>query len=210
MVDAAQHHLEQIRELSSTYRAGTRSSFTAVRELFQMLLVATVMADGQAVVMHEHKREARLLAGRGLEPLCLRDGRFLRLTVVLRLDQSDDGRRLKVLESSFQYQNSWDEHEPQEIFRYDYLRQPGNDPHPTAHLNIHGHLCVASALSSDRPLSRVHFPTARVSLEAVIRCLADQFGVPCREAPDIWRPMLSEAERAFLPIAHQPLSGPEH
>lgn len=45
-------------------------------------------------------------------------------------------------------------------------------------------------------------------LEGVIRLLVEEFGVPCNQPPAIWRPVLAEAERAFLEIAHQPLSGP--
>ena len=56
-------------------------------------------------------------------------------------------------------------------------------------------------------LHRVHFPTGRMPLEGVIRLLADQFGVPCAEDASTWRPVLAETERAFLDIAHMPLSG---
>jgi hypothetical protein len=45
-------------------------------------------------------------------------------------------------------------------------------------------------------------------MEGVIRLLADQFGVPCNEPPEVWRPVLAEAEQTFLDIAHRPLSGP--
>ena len=61
------------------------------------------------------------------------------------------------------------------------------------------------------PLDRSPFPnpTQRISLEAVIRLLIEQFGVPANQPPDIWRPMLTESEAAFLEIAHRSLSGPE-
>jgi hypothetical protein len=59
-------------------------------------------------------------------------------------------------------------------------------------------------------MERIHFPTGRVSLEAIIRLLADQFNTPCREDPDLWRPVLAETERAFLEIANRPLAGPDH
>lgn len=38
--------------------------------------------------------------------------------------------------------------------------------------------------------------------------LLKEFGVPCNQPATVWRPMLAEAERSFLEIAHQPLSGP--
>lgn len=126
--------------------------------------------------------------------------------VACYLDVDDErGPLLKVSESSFQYQedeagNDW-------IVRYDYLREPGPDPHPTAHLQIRGQL-HADVLSDDKPLDRVHFPTGRVALEGVLRLLAEQFDVPTAEQPEVWRGVLSESERAFQRIAHRPQSGP--
>jgi hypothetical protein len=46
-------------------------------------------------------------------------------------------------------------------------------------------------------------------LEGVIRLLADQFAVPCARDAAVWRPVLTEAEREFLKIAHVPLTGPD-
>jgi hypothetical protein len=92
--------------------------------------------------------------------------------------------------------------------RYDYLREPGLDGHPQAHLQVRGGLVETGVLRPSHPLERVHFPTGRVSIEGVIRLLADQFGLPCNESPEVWRPVLAEAERMFLDIAHRPLSGP--
>jgi hypothetical protein len=62
------------------------------------------------------------------------------------------------------------------IFRYDYLRHPASQ-HPPAHLQIRGKLTEQSVLRQGQPLERVHFPTSGVSLEAIIRVLAVQFGV---------------------------------
>ena len=63
-------------------------------------------------------------------------------------------------------------------------------------MQVRGNLledCLPQATSLDR----VHFPTARVSLEAVIRLLVKQFGTPCHSEPELWRPVFAEAERAF-------------
>lgn len=46
-------------------------------------------------------------------------------------------------------------------------------------------------------------------MEAALRLLADQFGVPCNTEPEVWRPALAVSEEAFIEIAHQPISGPE-
>jgi hypothetical protein len=145
----------------------------------------------------------------GHEPagaLPLNDGRFLRLHVTLSLEDTPEGRRLKVLKSSFQYQV--DQQGERWIVRYDYLREPGPDPHPQAHVQIRGALLEAGVPARRGLLEHVHFPTGRVSVEAVIRLLADQFSVPCNEQPEVWRPVLAESERLFQEIAHRPLSGP--
>jgi hypothetical protein len=143
-----------------------------------------------------------------LNPLPLNDGRFLRLYFLLERMRTDEGWRLKVRESSLQYQATA-QSDDQWICRYDYLREPGPDPHPQTHLQVNGTLAAVGVLPPDHPLGRVHFPTDRVSLEAVIRLLADQFSVLCHTESALWRPVLAESERAFQEIAHRPLSGPE-
>lgn len=146
------------------------------------------------------------LGNQGRDPVALQDGRYLRVMVACYLDADDErGPLLKVAESSFQYQA--DEAGDDWIVRYDYLREPGEDPHPTAHLQIRGQL-HADVLSEDRPLDRVHFPTGRVPLEGVLRLLVEQFRVPTGEPPEVWRGVLAESEQAFQRVAHQPPFGP--
>lgn len=146
------------------------------------------------------------LGEQGRRPVALRDGRYLRVMVACYLDTADErGGLLKVSESSFQYQSDPDGRDW--IVRYDYMREPGGDPHPAAHVQVRGQL-HADVLPKRRPLERVHLPTGRVSLEAVIRLLIEQFEVPPTEPPGVWRAVLSESEQAFQRIAHQPRSGP--
>lgn len=139
-------------------------------------------------------------------PLKLRDGNWLRVALSLELSKSTEAPkgRLKVVKSSFQYQADQDGDE--EMWRYDYLRQPGGDPHPQAHLNIHGTL---NHHPLGRSLEKIHFPTNRISIEAVIRLLIEQFGVPTKHEASVWRPVLTCSEQAFAEIAHRPLSGPD-
>jgi hypothetical protein len=122
------------------------------------------------------------------------------LTVGLYIAPTAEQNRLKVRHSSYQYQ--LDREGERWVFRYDYLRIPPA-PHPASHVQINGSL-VEDCLPATRTLPRVHFPTDRVSLEAVIRLLADQFGTPCGTEPEMWRPILRETEQAFLQIAHHP------
>lgn len=187
-----------------------RTCFQAFADLAQLLLSRTVLGSGQFVRLSRSAASTRVQTLGGLggptTPVQLRNDFWLRVAVTLRLDDTDAGRRLKVLKSSFQYQA--DEGGLEEIFRYDYLREPGPDPHPQSHLNLHGDLHVARALPRGRPLQRVHFPTARVSLEAVIRLLIEQFEVPSATPAEAWRPLLAQSEADFREIAHQPPSGP--
>lgn len=68
--------------------------------------------------------------------------------------------------------------------------------------------CSFEAHSSMGDAQRIHFPTRRVSLEAVIRLLIQEFKVPPRKPAEFWRSLLSESEAIFLDIAHQSRAGP--
>ena len=191
--------------------AGGRDAYASFQELAALLLRLTVLRpEGMVRLSYESSgRDWAILGGAAgpLDPLPLNDGRFLRLSVGLYLASDDPrGRLLKVSQSSSQYQV--DQAGVRWIVRYDYLREPGLDAHPQAHLQIRGSLEEPGVLRPSRPLDRIHFPTDRVSMEGVIRLLTDQFGVPCNEPPEVLRPVLAEAERTFLDIAHRTLSGP--
>jgi hypothetical protein len=187
--------------------AGGSAAFDAFLDLVSLLLNLTILAPGGAVRLTAGPRGNTAILGGWRGPddaLQLRDGKLLRATMLLYLERTPQGQRLKVEESSYQYQidplgKRW-------ILRYDYLRHAPS-PYPGAHLQIRGEL-VEPGLPPNRPLPRVHFPVGRVSLEAVIRLLADQFEVPTNEPPAVWRSALAESERIFLDIAHRPLSGP--
>ncbi len=134
----------------------------------------------------------------------LRDGRFLRVFIVLFREPHNRGHRMKVEQAMYQYQV--DPEGERWVFRYDYHREP-RDQHPATHLQVRGTL-TESVETYRGVLERTHFPTGRVSIEAVIRLLIEQFGVPPASAPEIWQRVLAESERTFESIAHRPLSGP--
>jgi hypothetical protein len=137
-------------------------------------------------------RAQRLIRGtKG--PLPLRDDNFLRLSISLYVEETEQGSRFKTWQSSFQYQR--DREGKDWIFRYDYLRSPEGS-YPSAHLQIRGRH------------ERVHFPTMRVPLEAIIRCLANDFNVPCAEPAEVWKHVLHHTEIDFLEIHHPPVSCP--
>jgi hypothetical protein len=189
--------------------AGGRDSFEAFRELADLLVRLTVLADHGGIrllYLQGAARSKAVIEGwTGASLLPLNDGRFLRFSMSLFLAPHERTTRLKVETSVMQYQV--DEDGDRWIFRYDYLRHAA-EPHPGAHLQIAGALTETSAVPVRKTLSHVHFPTGRVSLEAVIRLLVEQFGVATNEAPAIWQPVLAETERLFEEHAHRPLSGP--
>jgi len=196
--------------LTGANTAGGPQAADAFRELSGFLLRLTILAPEGGVRFASGPRGTQdvVLGGWGGpdDPLPLRDGRYLRLIVRLSIAPPSEGSRLKVATSSYQYQ--MDREGERWVFRYDYLRTPPS-PYPAAHLQINGSLAEDS-LPPRMPLPRIHFPTARVSLEAVIRLLADQFGTPCATTPEVWRPVLAETERTFVEIARRPLAGPDH
>lgn len=196
--------LGEVRALTSRYQAGGRDALEAFRDLVALLLGLTILAPRGAVRLFAdpRRREWSMALGGWQtpgDPSPLRDGRFLRLSMSLYREPGPAGTRPKVEKSGMQYQA--DAEGERWIFRYDYLRHPP-DPHPAAHVQVRGTL--AEPVLAAAPLARVHFPTMRVSLEAVIRLLAEDFKVPCRTAPDVWRPVLAASEAAFLAILHRP------
>ena len=139
-------------------------------------------------------------------PLRLTNENFLRLN--LSLEQHRD-RHPAVLTSSYQYQTDGSD-DPQHndwVFRYDFIRFP-EDHHPPAHLHVNGNLNVGGVLDVKQPLERVHFATGRVSLEAVLRVLTEQFHVQSVQPAPVWRAVLDLSERGFQEIMHSPPSGP--
>lgn len=199
-----------VRALTEKFLASGNKGkrFAAFRDLTQRLLSLTVMADGQRVGLDRSwmpDSRTRLLVGRSqdqeLNTVQLRDGRFLRLTMTLRITSNG---RFAVPQSSLQYQKS--EEDQAEIFRYDYLRAQ-KDAHPRAHLNVHGYL-DHDVLEDGKSLEAVHFPTGRISLEGVIRLLIVQFEVPSATPEDVWMPVLTASETSFNEICEKPLSGP--
>ena len=164
------------------------------------------MVSGSSLHLQQGPRTNNyILSGRLLAPMGLTDGRYLRIYMGLAIQKTKNGPRLKVLNSGFQYQT--DTSGTNWIFRYDYERQPVR-PHPPTHFHVRGHL-TENCLPAGMALERVHFPATRVSLEAVIRLLIDQFHVPTQSIRSIWRKLLTETEREFLDIANRAASGPK-
>jgi len=203
------YRLARVRELTDEYKAGTPQSFEAFRQLLIFLLNLTILDQNGTVTLSYPfgERDRAVLGGWGgpLDPLPLNDGRFLRLAITAYLEDTPHGPRLKVENAGYQYQADRDGENW--IFRYDFSRNPAN-PYPEAHVQICG-VPQEQELFDGVLLERVHFPTGRIPLEAVIRLLIQDFGVPSNEPADVWRPVLALSERLFLDIAHRPRFGPD-
>ena len=201
--------LGEARRLTAAYQAGGLAAVQAFRDLTDLLLRHTVLAPHGGVRLLAGPRGTDDIAlggwGGPSDPLPLTNGYFLRIGMRLSTGPPPEEGLLKVTASSVQYQR--DRGGERWVFRYDYRRHPP-DLHPAAHVQVRGTLMEAS-LPGRMLLEHVHFPSGRVSLEAVIRLLVDQFGVPANTPAEIWRPLLAESEAAFLRVAHQPLSGPD-
>jgi hypothetical protein len=198
--------LGEVRDLNQILRAGGPDTFDAYRRLVGLLLRSTVMHEHGAIKLARSNDPSRYkLGGRTpLDPVPLTNGHFLRLHTSLYL-APEPPHHLKTEVSSYQYQ--LDQRGDEWIFRYDYSRiQQG--AHPPAHLQIRGELTERSHVEAPE-VEHIHFATGRVSLEAVIRTLIEEFHVPAQTDPSFWRPILALSEQDFLDVVHQPLSGPD-
>lgn len=199
--------MAEVRVLTERFKAGGSGAADGFRELANLLLRSTVAADTGWLQLQwaEAHNNLWVLGGPDgpTDPIELRDARYLRVAMTLYLDP--ESNRLKVKQSSFQYELPGNNDEW--LFRYDYLRELGSSPYPTSHLNVNGHFPEFAGDSISLP--KIHFPVMRPTLEGVIRLLADGFGVGCAEPVEVWRPMVAASEEAFYEIAHTPLSGPE-
>lgn len=163
------------------------------------------MAVGTNVHLQQgERRNNYVIGGHLMAPIKLRDGKFLRLYYGLAIHRTNEGPRLQVMNSGFQYQ--LDSDGGRWVFRYDYDRYPQR-PYPPTHFHVRGEL-KENCLQRGDTLEDIHFPATRVSVEAIIRLLVDQFGMPTAKPRSFWRRLLTESERGFLDVAHRPLSGP--
>jgi hypothetical protein len=200
--------LGEVRRLNQILRQGGAEAISAYRELVNLLLRSTVMHEHGVVKLIRLSTDPTkaVIGGKGsFDPIPLTNGHYLRLFALLYL-APEPPHYLKVEDCSYQYQR--DPGGTQWIFRYDYLRIPQR-AHPPAHIQVRGELSERNDVRAAE-LKDIHFATGRVSLEAVIRTLIEQFHIPPRTEKGIWRPILTVSERDFLEVAHQTLSGPDH
>jgi hypothetical protein len=130
--------------------------------------------------------------GRIPAPMQMKNGRYLFLYQLLGLRHPE--RYLTTIEYRYVYQetpdpDSW-------IFRYEYQREPLEDyPYPKAHLHLNAD---PTSYPGTKAFPKLHIPTGRVTVEAVLRHLLDEHGVPCISPH--WQSVLSEGEKAYAGI----------
>jgi hypothetical protein len=201
------------REILRRCQSGeSPGSCVAFADLLRGLLALTVLGTHatfpplQRVPAHKGTAPAGAFAiGQPGLSLPLNNGWRLRLlyTVIVEPSESANGaRKLKTLQSSVQYQRT--ESDDTFVFRYDYLRY-STDDHPPGHVQIRG-TPAEDCLSGKQLLERIHFPTGRITIEAIIRLLIVQFNLTANE-PEIWQPILHLTETEFLRIGRHLPSG---
>jgi len=141
--------LGRVRQLTMAYMAGGVGSFRAFRDLVQLLLGITVLADGQYVrlVQQTGRQEVRALGGPTgpTSAVRLRNGHWLRVAVDLYLAEHEGTTRLEVRKSSFQYQA--DQDGQREVFASTTCVNPG-----TPRIRRLTSTCMAPSMSSARYL----------------------------------------------------------
>jgi hypothetical protein len=202
--------LGECRELLERCKSGAiPGSYLAFRELLKKLLLLTVLPENTQFpqLQQVSKEPGRPVAlGAPGMPLRLNNGWYLELLYTICVEPSGSAGgelKLKTLSSSVQFQRTPDKRSF--VFRYDYLRY-ARTHHPPGHVQISGTLLEDVCLPEGRLLEHIHFPTGRVTIEAIIRLLILQFGLePNPRGRTIWHPVLHETETRFLEIArHQP------
>ena len=98
----------EVRRLFAGLKRGDREAFHRWRDLANLLLSVTVARRNEVVALTFSERTGRKanLAGRGDQPIRLRNGRYLLFRQVLAVidDPRGGGPRLKVVSSNYQYQ----------------------------------------------------------------------------------------------------------
>jgi hypothetical protein len=127
-------------------------------------------------------------------PLPLVNGHYL--FIYQRLGLRREERYLTTLEYRYVYQateadDSW-------IFRYEYLREPGESyDYPLSHLHVNAQ---PSEYTGERDFPRLHLPAGpRVTIESVVRHLVTEHGVT-PISPTGWEAVLDDTEESFREI----------
>ena len=123
------------------------------------------------------------------QPAPLSNGMYLNVQIALHVIRVPI--RLETTTATFSYQASPDLDDPRPVFDYHYERDSGSG-YPRCHLHVHA---TPRHYTGQKPFSRLHLPTRRLTLEQIIWHLIHEHGVQPRR-PD-WHHVLWRHETHF-------------
>ena len=114
---------------------------------------------------------------------------YLNVQVALQVVRSP--LRLEMTDATFTYQAGGSLDDPRPVFEYHYQRD-SRSGYPRCHMHVHA---TPRHYSGDKPFSRLHLPTRRLTLEQIVWHLIQEHGVQPRR-PD-WHQVLWRHETHF-------------
>lgn len=184
--------VSNMRRLADLVYAGGREAPFRFADLVSRLFLSTIAYDrGGAFFVVPSNKEKHVYVITGwnseLEPIRLNNGGYLRISMVLSLNDKSDPF-LRVRKQMISYEADQDR-QADWIFRYDYVRN-AEVHYPPSHLQLHGKLHAKDVLPVGKKLERIHFPTERISIESIIRLLINDFNVEVNEFPEKERKLM--------------------
>ena len=133
------------------------------------------------IIGHRVSRSSR----RG-RPVRLSNGMYLNVQMTLCVNHDPDSGppRLQTLRSAYRYQAGHDLDDPKPLFVYEYNRS-APPSYPRCHLHV---FAAPDGYALERPFSRLHLPTRRITLEQIVWHLIQEHGVQPRR--DDWHEVL--------------------
>ena len=126
-------------------------------------------------------------------PVPLSNGMYLNVEVTLAVNDPT-APRLATTRASYTYQVGGGLDDPRPLFTYQY-DQNAPFPYPRCHLHV---FAAPDDYAQERPFSRLHLPTRRITLEQIVWHLIHEHDVEPRR--DDWRQVLWQNEEWFRNI----------
>ena len=178
----------------STYssRRAARDFLRRIREVYKLVSDAE-LADawpGNDALIVGHGVTPTSRRGR---PVQLSNGMYLNVELTLRARDTAP-RHLVTDRASYTYQAGHGVDDPRPLFAYQYDRNAAF-PYPRCHLHV---FAAPDDYAQERPFSRLHLPTRRITLEQIVWHLIQEHDVEPRR--DDWRQVLWRHEEWFRTI----------
>jgi len=173
-------------------RRAARDFLRRIREVYKLIADAE-LADawpGNDVLIVGHGVTPSSRRG---QPVQLSNGMYLNLEFTLRASDTAPPN-LVTSRVSYTYQAGHDVDDPRPLFAYQYDRNAPM-PYPRCHLHV---FAAPAGYAHERPFSRLHLPTRRVTLEQIVWHLIQEHDVEPRR--DDWRQVLWRHEAWFRTI----------